>query len=338
MPGRRAIVVGAGGISHIWFKALAAEEVSVAAVVDLNEEAAATRIAEYELRGARASTDLASVLAEVEADFVLDLTVPAAHEAVTCAALEAGLPVLGEKPMADSMDAARRMVETADRAGKLYMVSQSRRYNPRHQAIARTVATGRLGELTAAHCDFFLGAHFSGFRARMKHVLLVDMAIHHFDMARLFTATDPISVFAEEFNPAGSWCEHGAAAHCLFEMTGGLRLTYRGSWVAEGCSTGWEANWRLIGSCGSLVYERGEPPHGEIVTAKDGFLRPAEKLAIEPEIESPTGWQGALREFLAALDGKGTPQGECHDNIKSLAMVFAAIHSAETGQRIPIEI
>ena len=30
--------------------------------------------------------------------------------------------------------------------------------------------------------------------------------------------------------------------------------------------------------------------------------------------------------------------GECHDNIKSLAMVFAAIESAATGQRVPVSV
>jgi predicted dehydrogenase len=50
------------------------------------------------------------------------------------------------------------------------------------------------------------------------------------------------------------------------------------------------------------------------------------------------GIAGSLRDFLHALDTGSTPMGECHDNIKSLAMVFAAIDSAATGQRVPVAI
>jgi len=50
------------------------------------------------------------------------------------------------------------------------------------------------------------------------------------------------------------------------------------------------------------------------------------------------GIAGSLRDFLHALRTGATPMGECHDNIKSLAMVFAAIESAATGRRVPVKI
>ena len=45
----------------------------------------------------------------------------------------------------------------------------------------------------------------------------------------------------------------------------------------------------------------------------------------------------ALREFLAYLREGTMPQCECHDNIKSLAMVFAAVESSRRGERVEIE-
>ena len=41
---------------------------------------------------------------------------------------------------------------------------------------------------------------------------------------------------------------------------------------------------------------------------------------------------------LHALKTGTTPMGECHDNIKSLAMVFGAIESAKTGRRVEISL
>jgi hypothetical protein len=45
---------------------------------------------------------------------------------------------------------------------------------------------------------------------------------------------------------------------------------------------------------------------------------------------------GALREMLAFLRTGRKPQTECHDNIKSLAMVLAAIESSRAGKRVEV--
>jgi predicted dehydrogenase len=74
------------------------------------------------------------------------------------------------------------------------------------------------------------------------------------------------------------------------------------------------------------------------VTTHEGFIPPTEKFEVKSDEGIPAGIAGSLREFLHSLRMGGRPQGECHDNIKSLAMVFAAIESAQTGQRVPISI
>jgi predicted dehydrogenase len=331
----KAVVVGAGSISRSWCPPLKAEGVEVAAVVDLNIDTARERIEEFELDCA-ASSDLAAALADAQPDFVVDLTVPEAHCAVTCTALEAGCHVIGEKPMAASMDEARRMVGTAERTGKMYMVSQSRRWNEQHDRVRGTIAAGGIGTLTTANCDFYIGAHFGGFRDEMPSPLILDMAIHHFDLARCMTGTDPVAVYAKEFNPVGSWYKGDVAASCIFEMTDGVMFTYRGSWCAEGCHTSWNGDWRLIGDRGTLLYEKDGDPHGEVVAKDDGFSRELAPVDVaESGLEHMT-MHGALREMLRFLDAGSAPQTECHDNIKSLAMVFAAIESSGKGERVPV--
>ena len=333
----RAIVAGAGGISGAWFPPLAKEKVEVVAVVDLVRERAEKRIAEFKLR-CPASTDLDKTLRSCQADFLVDLTVPEAHCEVTCKGLRAGLHVVGEKPMASSMAEARRMVKASEAAGRLYMVSQSRRWDARHDVLARTVAAGRLGKLATLNCDFFLGAHFGGFRDEMPSPLILDMSIHHFDMARMIGGKDPLRVYAEEFNPPGSWYKGDVAANCIFEMTDGVRFAYRGSWCAEGCHTSWNGDWRIIGAQGTLVYEHDGPPYGEVVCGDTGFHRPKTPLAVVASPLRYGGMHGALREMLAYLRTGRKPQCECHDNIKSLAMVFAAIESSHTGRRVSVKV
>ena len=336
MPRARAIVVGAGGISKAWFRPLKVERVQVAAVVDLDLARALAAVETWKLAGARASDDLAKTLRETHADFLVDLTVPESHAKVTCAALRAGLHVVGEKPMASSMAEARRMVRASEAAARLYMVSQSRRWDARHEALARAVRAGRLGRLTTVHCDFFLGAHIGGFRDAMESPLVLDMAIHHFDMARMISGKDAVSVWCEEFNPAGSWYKGDAAAHAVFEMTGGVRFVYRGSWCAEGCDTSWNGNWRVIGERGTILYENDEDPRGEVVAKRRGFRYPKKALKVPPAPMKFTGMHGALREMLRFLRTGRRPPCECHDNVQSLAMVFAAMESSRKGRRVPV--
>lgn len=338
MAKTRAIIVGAGGIAAAWVPPLLKEKVDVVAVVDLRRAAAEARIATFGLK-ATAYDDLAEALRRHPADFLVDLTTPEAHCAVTCAGLAAGLHVIGEKPMAANMNEARRMVRTAEQTGKLYMVSQSRRWVALHDSLARTVAARRIGTLTTVNCDFFLGAHFGGFRDIMDSPLLLDMAIHHFDMARMISGKDPAGVLACEWNPPGSWYKGNVAASCTFEMTDGVIFNYRGSWCAEGCPTSWNGNWRIIGTQGTLLYENDQPVRGEIVVPKAGAFSLPRKAA--KVIRSPlrhTGQHGALRELLRFLATGEVPQTECHDNIRSLAMVFAAIDSARKRRYVKIEV
>jgi len=333
MARKRAVVVGAGGISGAWFGPLKAEKVDVAAVVDLDLDAARGRIKQFKL-DCDASTDLKATLRKTQPDFVVDLTVPEAHCAVTCRALRAGCHVVGEKPMAVGMAEARRMVRAAEKTGKLYMVSQSRRWDTVHDSARRTVATGRLGRLTHVNCDFYIAAHFGGFRGEMASPLILDMAIHHFDLARFLTGTDPVAVYAKEFSPAGSWYKGDAATSCIFEMTDGVIFTYRGSWCSEGCRTSWNGTWRIGGEKGALSLENDEPPTGQVVAGKEGFVVPLRDLKVTPSPLKHITMRGALREMLTFLRTGKVPQTECHDNIQSLAMVFAAIESSRRGRRV----
>ncbi|MCO5297074.1 MAG: Gfo/Idh/MocA family oxidoreductase [Fimbriimonadaceae bacterium] len=332
---RRALLVGAGGMGRAWAKNLAAHpDVELAGWVDVRPGAAEDAARELELEVAHCGSGFEVAIPIVAPEFVVDVTPPEVHRDITVAALGHGLPVLGEKPMAASMEQARAMVAAADRAGKLYMVSQSRRYIAEQTAFRRAIQD-QLGPLGVLNADFFIGAHFGGFRDAMASPLVLDMAIHTFDQARFLSGRDPISVYAEEFNPSWSWYRGDACATALFEMEGGLRFTYRGSWCAEGLHTSWDGDWRAVGPNGSAKWEGGSVPVVQTVKNVGGFHSDMEESSPDV-VPQKGGIEGSLEEFLAALGGGPVPNGECHDNIKSLAMVFAAIRSSQEGRRVPI--
>ncbi len=332
----RVVIVGAGGIAGAWLPGVKAEDVEVVAVVDLQLEAAQRRIDAFDL-GAKASTDLAAVLAAESPDFVLDLTVPEARAKVVTVALKAGCHVLSEKPMASSMAEAQGLLELSEKTGKLFMVSQNRRWDALHVQIQQALQGEQLGAVTMINCAFYLGAHFGGFRDEMANPLLLDMAIHHFDLARFFSGADPLAVYAKGFNPQGSWYQGDAAASCIFEMTNGLVFSYQGSWCAEGQPTSWNGDWRFVGERGSVLYERDAAPQAQVVAGDEGFQRPLRDSGLPAVTLDYPQQRGALREMLAFLRGGARPATEAKDNIKSLAMVFGAVESARTGERVVLE-
>jgi predicted dehydrogenase len=230
------------------------------------------------------------------------------------------------------------MVAASEKAGKLYMVSQSRRYDPRIHAYKRLIDSA-IGPLGILNVDFFIGAHFGGFRDEMASPLILDMAIHTFDQARYISGRDAVSVYCEEFNPVWSWFQGDSSAIALFEMEGGLRYCYRGSWCSDGLHTSWEGKWRAVGPHGSAIWD-GNSGIGAMVVGEPLEINGVHALTSErtEPIEDgvPLGIAGSLRDFLGALKTGATPMGECHDNIKSLAMVFGAIESSRSGQRIRI--
>jgi len=335
----RALLVGCGGISRTWLEALRGiPEIELVGLVDLIEAQARSRAAEFGL-DLPLGTDLSEMLRRTAPDVVFDCTVPEAHYGVTLTALELGCHVLGEKPMSDSLAQAQAMVAAAQRTGKVYAVTQNRRFNRQLRRLKAFLATGQLGQVTAVNADFFIGAHFGGFRERMKHVLLNDMAIHTFDAARFLTETDAQAVYCHEWNPAGSWYDHGAAAIATFEMTGGVVFNYRGSWVAEGLRTSWESEWRIVGERGSVSWDGAGKMVAEVVAETPGLLSTYRSPPIPPVNEEwPEGHAGVITDFVRALQTGGIPETVCWDNIKSLAMVFGAIESAVARRRVEIAL
>ena len=335
----KAVLVGCGGISATWLNACKnIEGLEIAGLVDLFESAAIRRKAEYGLTNALTGANLSGILEAVLPDVVFDCTVPEAHLPTTLTALRAGCHVLSEKPMADSMDSARTLVDAAQKAGKLYAVIQNRRYQAEIRQLRSFIETGALGPLTTLNCDFYLGAHFGGFRDSMRHVLLLDMAIHTFDAARLISGADPVAVTCHEWNPAGSWYAHGASAVAIFEMSGGIVYTYRGSWCSEGLNTTWECDWRVIGQSGSARWDGQQQLAAQAVKSTGGFHSELESVEI-PAVVDPAkigGHEGILREFMECVLNGRTPETIGTDNIQSLAMVHAAIRSAELGRRVQI--
>ncbi|WP_432513854.1 Gfo/Idh/MocA family protein [Kineococcus sp. SYSU DK001] len=323
----RVVLVGAGGMGKAWLATILADPaVELAGVVDLDLAVARAALAEAGVPDVPVGTDTVELARAAGADAVVNVTVPVAHHPVTTAALFAGYPVLGEKPVAPTVAQALSLVAASQVSGLPFVVSQSRRYNPHVEAFREQVrALGTPGSLST---EFFKAPRFGGFREEMAQPLLVDMAIHQFDLARFLLEADPVSVYCESFNPPWSWYAGDASAAAMFEMSGGARYTFTGSWCAPGLETSWNGAWRLSGAAGSATWDGDHDPVAEGATEGSGTA-----AGTDPG-EGIAGSLAAFTRFLA----DGTPLwGEVHDNVLSLAMVEAAVESVATGARVRLD-
>ena len=335
-----AVLVGCGAMSARWIDAATKiDDVAIVGLVDVDGARAAARAAEFGLRDIVVGSDLRAVLATVRPDILFDVVVPAARRDVAIAGFDAGCHVLTEKPLAASLDDARAILAAAKSSNRLHAVVQNRRYLGAVRRLQRFLATGALGPLTSLHADFFLGPHFGGFREAMDHVLLLDMAIHTFDVARLFAGSRPTSVYCREWRPAGDWYQSGSSAAAIFEFESGIPFTYRGSWCATGLRTSWESSWRLVCERGSITWDGSDGLRAERATgAREGLfdaVEPVEIPALDPG-DRIGGHKGVIEDFLAAIAAGQSPETAGTDNFLSLAMAFGAIASAEAHASVAI--
>lgn len=103
-----------------------------------------------------AATDYAGLLRSDEVDLVYVPLPNHLHEEWVLAALAHGKHVLCEKPLGLSTTQVRRMVDAAERSGRLLSENLMFLSHPQHERVEALLADGRIGALTALHCTFHI--------------------------------------------------------------------------------------------------------------------------------------------------------------------------------------
>ncbi|MBO0803393.1 MAG: Gfo/Idh/MocA family oxidoreductase [Nocardiopsaceae bacterium] len=102
------------------------------------------------------------------------------HESVLLPAVEAGLPILCEKPLTRDPDSSWRVLQAEQKAGKrLIQVGFMRRFDPQYRQLRQLVASGSAGELLLLH-----GVHRNPTAAGdfTQEMLITDSLVHELDV------------------------------------------------------------------------------------------------------------------------------------------------------------
>jgi predicted dehydrogenase len=271
----------------------------------------------------------------VPADGLLTVTPPAVHLAHARLAFERGLHLMTEKPIADTMAAAREMVRLAGAAGRQLAVSQNYRFKPAPRLLREMLGGSgdAVGAMGHGHLDFYIPADFPGsFRQSMRYPLLIDMAIHHLDLIRCVTGKNIRRVSAFSFRPGWSWYEHDPALKMILELDGGIPFSYSGDWTARGRTTSWDGAWRLQCAEGAIHWEDGKV---SVSRCEKWNKNPATEALTAPPIAFE-GQSATLHGFAEAIRTGVAAETSGADNLYSFAAVMAGVISAEEGRIVDV--
>jgi predicted dehydrogenase len=298
--------------------------VEVAAVSD----PAPAFVAAARAEGLHAVADSSEVLAMPDLDAVSICAPPVDHPPLAVAALQRGLHVLCEKPLAIRGPAAMRMMQTAARTGRQLLLATKFRHVPDLLVARELIASGVIGEPLAFEIDFSSRVDMVGRWNSRRSVsgggVIIDSGCHAFDVVGFLFG--PVTrVHATRLRPAQLLAVEDSAT-VMVEVTKGVIGRIDLSWshatqretylMVHGTEGSIDVGWRQ-----SRVRLIGQEPRPLPVGVYD---KHASHVAM-------------MNAFLAVVSGKRRPwisPGEC---LRTVAAVEASYHSLRSGGWVPVD-
>jgi predicted dehydrogenase len=321
-------LVGAGGVTEYHLRAYQKMGLEVAAVCDVDfNRANARRDAFYPK--AQVCKDFRELLRHDDIE-VIDAALHPEHRfPLLEAAIKAGKHVLSQKPFTVDLDLAQHLINLADAHGVKIAVNQNGRWAPHFSYARAALRAGLLGEFGS--CDFHLAFDHSWTIGTpfedIHHLLLFDFGIHWFDMATCFLEGRQLnSVYASVQRTTYQKARPPFLASVIIDADQAqVRMALNAA-----VRFAQEDRTLLAGSLGTLqCCGPSLKDQRVLLTTAAGVASPA--LA---GTWFENGFQGTMGELLCAIEEKREPFNSARRNLDSLALCFAAIQSANTGQPI----
>lgn len=341
----RLAVVGAGLIGKRHIDLIAAEPACELVAICDAQPLAALLATTY---AARFFADYATMLAEIDLDGVIIATPNHLHVPVGLACIDHGLPILVEKPIAESVAAAQQLVDAADARGIPVLVGHHRRHNPLVQRAKAWIQQGGLGRLVGVSASFALLKPADYYNVTWRKEpgggpVLINL-IHDIDNLR-YLCGDITQVYGMTSNQSRGFVVEDSAAITLQFTNGALGTifvsdTTAAPWSYELTSqenpayppTGQDC-YQFYGTAGALAFPSlrhwhyADPQHA-------GWYAPLTCDQIEVTPQEPLAVQ--LRHFCQVIRREATPLVSGREGLKTLAATLAVLESPQ--RQAPIRL
>lgn len=330
----RVAVIGVGsmGRNHVRvYREL--PDVELVGVADLNLEAAE---AVARRAGTQAYVDYRRLLDEERPQAITIATPTVHHLPIALEAIQRGIHVLVEKPIASDTGQARHMIEAAERAGVCLMVGHVERFNPALAALKQRLAEGQLGRL------YQVDARRQGpYPMRVKDVgVTVDLAVHELDIIRYLSQAEVTRVYAEVSSRVSS---HEEMLSGLVRLSDDTVGTLTISWltptkIRELYMTGERGMFRLDYLTQDLYFYENATAEGVAWETLRVFRGVSEGQMIRYAVKKREPLQAELEAFLAAVRGEAPAAVSGLDGLRALQLAQALLQSAREHQAIVPEL
>lgn len=287
---------------------------------------------------AEASGDFLDVIRDERVE-VVDISLPShRHPEFAIAALEAGKHVLLQKPMANSLDEARPIVEAAARAGVKLAVNQNGRWDPAIRACRELLDRGVFGQLITASIDMRTRQPWQEYwkdEVNYPRLMLLGMSIHHLDQFR-YLFGEPIEITAHLARyPGQPWAGESIAQYVLGYESGLLVTAFDDGfpWTRD-----WSEHYRIEGLNGIARGRIGWTDQGfstlEYTTrdAPDAWISPAFSRKWFPD-----AFLATMNELFCAIAEDREASISGRDNLHTLRLVEAGYRSAQERRTVRLD-
>ena len=309
------------------------------------------------------ATDFRELLAQPEVSAVIVATEENAHVAPVMAAIELGVPMFIEKPLATDPVESAGVLAAIEAAGVDAVIGYTQRFRRRFQTVKQRIRDGQVGDVTSVVTRAFMNrmvpdATLRKTSERSNLTPMVVSGTHSLDMSMwLMEPKTPVEVYARSVDHTLREMGTKDATFAVFTMDDGAIWSMNISWalptVWPGAVYGIEIG--IVGTKGVIDIE---DTHRDVVIATE-IAQPAgyDSKGYQPDSPRyvdflgsyPPGdisdgllW-GPMREetmtwFHRVSNGIGTPHATAADGHRNLILTMAMDHSARLGRPVELPI
>lgn len=328
----RAAVIGVGSIGRHHVRIYnQLGEVELVAIADTDERRRTTIARNYKVPAYASYEELF----DKERVDVVSVAVPTVHHReVSLCAIEQGVHVLVEKPIAATVEEADEMIRASQAHGLILTVGHVERFNPALVELKRRLDAGELGHVFQLH-----GRRLSPFPSYIRDVgVVMDLATHELDIMRYLVGTEVEKVYAETERNVHQKYEDMLSGIIRFEngIVGVLDI----NWLTPTKVR----ELRITGARGMFLvdylkqdlyfYENSQAPSPWDAMAL--FRGVGEGNVMKFTLNKVEPLEAEIRAFIQAVKGETEPAVTGLDALHALALVQLLLASAEQGQMLRV--
>ncbi|MFO7531579.1 MAG: Gfo/Idh/MocA family oxidoreductase [Candidatus Limnocylindrales bacterium] len=324
MVGIGIIGTGKQGTDHARRIASLGDRARLVAVHDLDRDAAHAVAAEC---GAKVSAHDQALIDDPEVDAIIVASITETHVRLVLACIEAGKPVLTEKPLGITVPSCELVLDAEIAAGRLFTtVGFMRRFDPEYGRLKATIEAGTIGVPLVVHCIHRNPSVPSRHHTRQT---LTDTVVHEIDIARWLLGEEIVSVALEKPRHRPSVSQQLADPVLVrLEAKNGARVDVE---AYANAGYGYDVRCEVIGDKGYVAMGTG--PFA-LVTAESA-----------PEQGFPPDWLTRFRpaydaeisHWVEGIDG-ARPSPSAWDGYAATVVAEALVRALQTGHREAVSV